>query len=86
MRMVLTPNEAAEQLQMSVNEVLRMLAEGKIEAYKIGTRWKIPSEKLKSTIERWAQEESERRRGMYENREDDGSDSGGSDNRICGVL
>lgn len=83
--MVLTPEEAAKELHISVNEVLKMCADGRIKAFKIGARWKIPSDLLKKTIERWAIEEAEGRKRSYENHQSDGGGSGGSIDRICGL-
>ena len=75
--MILTPKEAAEELHISVNEVLRMCADGRIKAFKIGSLWKIPSDLLKRTIEMWAIGESERRK--HENHQSDGG------NRSSGI-
>ena len=86
MRMVITPKEAAEELQISINEVMRLLGDGRIDAFKVGNRWKIPSERLKVTIEQWAMEESEKRRGQIESCKADGCGSYSGDNRIRRLL
>ena len=41
-----TANEVADELRVTVVTIKRMIYEGKIKAFKVGNRWRIPQEEI----------------------------------------
>jgi excisionase family DNA binding protein len=64
--MIVTASEAAKLLRTSQAEILRMVQEGEIPAYREGRNWKIPVDLLKATIEARAIAETKERRRIHE--------------------
>ena len=61
-RLVVTPQEAADMLSTSPNNIYPMLESGELPAYQVGSYWKIPVHSLKEYVISKAQSEAEERR------------------------
>ena len=61
-RLVVTPQEAAEMLATSPNNIYPLLESGDIPAYRQGSFWKIPVHSLKEYVISKAFNESKERR------------------------
>lgn len=61
-KIVLTPNEAAELIRISPNDIYSLITSGDIPAYREGRNWKIPKTLLVRYVEERALREAEERR------------------------
>ena len=61
-RLVVTPQEAAEMLATSPNNIYTLLESGEIPAYKQGSYWKVPVRSLEQFVITMANAEAEGRR------------------------
>lgn len=61
MRLVVTPNEAAQMLVTSPDEIRRLIREGELPAYRTGSNYKIVIKQLESYIEERAERERRER-------------------------
>jgi len=51
MEQLLTPEQVAEKLQLSLITVKRWLTAGKLPGYKVGRQWRVSEEQLQQFIE-----------------------------------
>ena len=51
MNNLLTPEQVAEKLQLSLITVKRWLTSGKLPGYKVGRQWRISEEQLQKFVE-----------------------------------
>lgn len=52
---IMTPSEVAERLKVTERTIYKYLANGELEAVKIGRVWRITQEQLKSFLEKKTQ-------------------------------
>ncbi len=51
MERLLTPEEVAERLRLSVITVKKWLREGKLKGVKVGKLWRVPEEEVEKVIQ-----------------------------------
>lgn len=60
-KLVVSAREARDMLAVSNGEMSKLLHEGKVKAFRRGTKWCIPVEELKAFVMREAEADTERR-------------------------
>ena len=63
-KLVVTPKQAAEMLDIGIEKIYPLLESGEIPAIRIGTRWKIPLESFKEYVIARAVAEAKERKGI----------------------